>query len=90
VAPANSRRGSRYCQQGPISRRQIAERGLGRVADKAVPPVGAVMTAGLHEVKERKWAGSVGFSPCASFSFYSPFPFSDLYFPISFEFKFHT
>jgi hypothetical protein len=33
---------------GPSGRRQVEERGLGRAADKAAPPVGAAVKAGLR------------------------------------------
>jgi hypothetical protein len=52
--------------------------------------VGGYWLSGLRGELLR-WAGSIGFSPCASFSFFILlFLFLIYIFPISFEFKFHT
>jgi hypothetical protein len=90
--PAGDRTGREGTR--PSDERAQTSRGQSvRITDAEGPPVGAMARRDVGVMgcaKSWRWAGSVGFSPCASFSFYFTFPFSDLYFPISFEFKFHT
>jgi hypothetical protein len=70
------------------SRRSTVRRlGLGRAADKAVPPVGAVVGAGPREVK-KKWARTEAVGPCRSSILFPFLSFLPIFQTLVFEFKF--
>jgi hypothetical protein len=74
---------------GPMCQRRVLGIGLGRAADKAVPPVGAAVKAGMRGLGKNGWARSGVSRPMKLlfFSFYLFFLFSFYFLHSQFHFN---